>query len=182
MPAAGAPLLTIMETATVVARAHIPQSQASLLKVGDAATITAPGDIHVSARVALVSPALDPSSTTVEIWVQAANSDGRLRPGSAVTVSIVANTLNNAVVIPASALLKTPEGANTVMIVRDNHAQQVAVETGVREGDKLQIVRGLAGGETVIVNGAYGLPNNTQVKVAAAGDEKSGAAPGKESD
>ncbi len=182
MPAAGAPLLTIMETATVVARAHIPQSQAALLKVGDAATITAAGDIHVSAKVSLVSPALDPGSTTVEIWVQAANPDGRLRPGSAVTVSIIASTLKDVVVVPASALLKTPEGASTVMIVRDNRAQQVAVESGVREGDKLQIVRGLAGGETVIVNGAYGLPNNTQVKVASTGEEQGRAAPGKESD
>ena len=182
IPAAGAPLLTIMEIATVVARAHIPQSQAALLKVGDAATITAAGDIHVSAKVSLVSPALDPGSTTVEIWVQAANPDGRLRPGSAVTVSIIASTLKDVVVVPASALLKTPEGASTVMIVRDNRAQQVAVESGVREGDKLQIVRGLAGGETVIVNGAYGLPNNTQVKVASTGDEQGRAAPGKESD
>ena len=182
MPAAGTPLLTIMETATVVARAHIPQSQAALLKVGDEATVTAAGDIHVSAKVSLVSPALDPSSTTVEIWVQAANPDGRLQPGSAVTVSIVASTLKDAVIVPASALLQTPEGANTVMIVRDNRAQQIAVETGVRQGDKVQIVRGLGGGETVIVNGAYGLPNNTQVKVASAGGQQGGAAPGKEND
>ena len=182
MPAAGAPLLTIMETATVVARAHIPQSEAALLKAGDPATITAAGDLHVSGKVALVSPALDPSSTTVEVWVEAANPDGRLRPGSAVTVSMVARTLNDVVVVPASALLKTPEGANTVMIVSNNRAHQVAVETGVRQGDRVQITKGLVGGETVIVNGAYGLPNNTQVKIASPAEDHAGTAPAKENE
>ena len=55
-----------------------------------------------------------------------------------------------------------------VMIVSGDRARQVAVEVGVREGDRVQITKGLSGGETVIVNGAYGLPDNTQVKVAAA--------------
>jgi RND family efflux transporter MFP subunit len=182
MPAAGVPLLTIMETATVVARAHIPQSEAAQLKAGDAATITAAGDLHVSGKVALVSPALDPSSTTVEVWVQAANPDGRLRPGSAVTVSMVARTVNDVVVVPASALLKSPEGANTVMIVSNNRAHQVAVEAGVRQGDRMQITKGLVGGETVIVNGAYGLPDNTQVKVASSNEGQDGTAPAKENE
>jgi multidrug efflux pump subunit AcrA (membrane-fusion protein) len=182
MPAGGVPLLTIMETATVVARAHIPQSEAALLKAGDAATITAAGDLHVSGKVALVSPALDPSSTTVEVWVQAANPDGRLRPGSAVTVSMVARTVNDVVVVPASALLKSPEGANTVMIVSNNRAHQVAVEAGVRQGDRMQITKGLVGGETVIVNGAYGLPDNTQVKVASSNEGQDGTAPAKENE
>src|SRR5579862_3816531 len=182
MPAPGVPLLTIMETSTVVARAHIPQSEAALLKAGDDATVTAAGDIHVSAKVALVSPALDPSSTTVEIWVEAANPDGRLRPGSSVTVSIVARTLKDVVLVPASALLKSPEGANTVMIVSDGRAHQVAVETGVHQDDRVQIAKGLSSGETVIVNGAYGLPNNTQVKVASSNQEQTGAAPAKENE
>ena len=166
-PAAGTPLLTVMDTTSVTARAHIPQSQAAYLKVGDPATITAPGDIHVAGKVTLVSPALDPNSTTVEIWVEAANPDGSLRPGTSASISAVAQTVHDAVVVPASALLKTPDGASVVMIVRDNRAQQVAVETGVREGDRLQVTKGLSGGETVIVNGAYGLPDNTRVKVAA---------------
>jgi len=155
---------------------------AALLKAGDDATVTAAGDIHVSAKVALVSPALDPSSTTVEIWVEAANPDGRLRPGSAVTVSIVARTLKDVVLVPASALLKSPEGANTVMIVSDGRAHQVAVETGVHQDDRVQIAKGLSSGETVIVNGAYGLPNNTQVKVASSNQEQTGAAPAKENE
>ncbi len=173
-PPPGTPLLTIMDTSTVIARAHIPQEEAAALKPGDTATINAAGEVRVSGKVTLVSPALDPNSTTVEIWIEAANPDGRLRPGTTVNVQTVAQTLNDAVVIPASALLKTPEGETTVMIVENDRAHQVSVETGIREGDCVQITKGLSGGETVIVTGAYGLPDNTKVKIAEPTSSDSG--------
>jgi len=162
-----------MDTSSVIAKAHIPQEQAAALKVGDAATVLAPGDIKANGKVALISPALDPNSTTVEVWIDAPNPDGSLRPGTTVRIEAIAQTLNDAVVVPASAVLKTPEGAPTVMMVHDDTAHQVAVETGIREGDRVQITKGLAGGETVIVNGAYALPDNTKVKIAEAAAEKS---------
>ncbi len=165
-PPPGTPLLTLMDTSSVIAHAHIPQSEAAALKPGDTAIIAAPGEVRVPATVTLVSPALDSNSTTVEAWIEAANRDGQLRPGTTVNVQMVAQTLNDAIVAPVSALLKTPEGQTTVMIVKDNRAHQVPVETGVRQGDRVQITKGLSGGETVIVSGAYGLPDNTKVKIA----------------
>jgi len=172
-PPPGTPLLTVMDTSSVIARAHIPQNEAAALKVGDAATIAAPGDVRVDGKVTLVSPALDPNSTTVEVWVQAANPDGRLRPGTTVTVAMVAQTVNDAVVVPVSAVQKTPDGGSVVMIVTQDRAHQVAVETGIRQSDRVQITKGLSGGESVIVSGAYALPDNTQVKLAS-GTESTG--------
>ncbi len=97
----------------------------------------------------LVSPALDPNSTTVEVWVQAANPEGKLRPGSTVRVSMVAQTVPDALVIPASALLSTPDGTTTVMLAgADGRAHQQAVETGIRHEDAVQIVKGLKPGDT----------------------------------
>jgi RND family efflux transporter MFP subunit len=165
-PPPGTPLLTIMDTSSVTARAHIPQSDAATLKPGDAATIAAPGEARVPGKVTLVSPALDPNSTTVEVWIEAANRDGRLRPGTTVNVQMVAQSLNDVIVAPLSALLKTPEGQTMVMIVRDDRAHQVSVEMGIRQGDRVQITKGLSGGEAVIVSSAYGLPDNTKVKIA----------------
>jgi RND family efflux transporter MFP subunit len=167
-PAPGTPLITVMDTSSVIAKAHIPQEQAAALKVGDAATVDAPGDIKANGKVALVSPALDPNSTTVEVWIEAQNPDGRLRPGTTVRVLAIAHTLNDAIVVPASAVLKTPEGASTVMVVDKDTAHQVPVETGIREDDRVQITKGLSGGETVVVSGAYALPDNTKVKIAEA--------------
>jgi multidrug efflux pump subunit AcrA (membrane-fusion protein) len=167
-PPPGTPLLTVMDTSSVIAKAHIPQDQAAQLRPGLTATVKAPGGIEVEGKVTLVSPALDPNSTTVEVWVEAPNADGRLRPGAAVSIEMLARTVNDAVVVPASAVLKTPEGKTTVMVIKDGQAAQAEVETGIRDQDRVQVTNGLNGGETVIVGGSYGLPDKTKVKVAEA--------------
>jgi multidrug efflux pump subunit AcrA (membrane-fusion protein) len=168
-PAPGTPILTVMDTSSVIAKAHIPQQDAALLEPGNPATLSGPGGVEASGKVSLVSPALDPNSTTVEVWVTAPNPDGALRPGTTVTARVTAQTVNDAVLVPLSALLKTPEGAESVMVVGDdNKAHQVNVEVGIREGDQVQITKGLKGGERVVSSGAYGLPNDTKVKVAEA--------------
>jgi multidrug efflux pump subunit AcrA (membrane-fusion protein) len=169
-PPPGTPLLTVMDTSSVIAKAHIPQEQAAQLKTGDHAAIKVPGDVEAEGKVALISPALDPNSTTIEVWVEAPNPEGHLRPGSSVTVEMLAQTVNDALVVPSSAVLKTPEGAEAVMVVQDGKAAQRPVETGVRDGDRVQITKGLTGNETVIVRGSYGLPDKTRVKIAEAPD------------
>jgi multidrug efflux pump subunit AcrA (membrane-fusion protein) len=178
-PPPGMPLLTVMDTSSVIAKTHIPQDQAAQLKPGDAATMKAPGDIEVEGKVTLVSPALDANSTTVEVWVEAPNTDGRLRPGSSVTLEMVARTVSDAIAVPAAAILKTPEGGSAVMVIHDGKAAQTEVESGIRDGEMVQITKGLSGGEMVIVRGAYGLPDKTKVKIAEAPaieGEKPGAA------
>jgi len=170
MAAAGTPLITVMDTSSVIARAHIPQRQAALLKVGDKATITIPGvDEQIAGKVTVVSPALDPNSTTVEVWVQAKNPKRLLRPGTSAQISILARSVPDALVIPASALLTNPDGGNNVMVAgSDNKAHQKPVKAGIRQGDQVQVVEGLGEGDKVITAGAYGLPNATKIQVEAA--------------
>jgi len=169
MAAAGTPLLTVMDTSSVIARAHIPQDQAVLLKLGDKAAITVPGEEDpIEGKVTVVSPALDPNSTTVEVWVQAKNPKARLRPGTSVQISMLARAVQNSLVIPAAAVLTSPDGSNYVMVAGpDNKAHQKTVKTGIKQGDQVQVVEGLAEGERVITSGAYGLPDNTKIRIEA---------------
>ena len=173
MAAQGTPLMTVMDLSKVTARAHIPQSDATLLKVGDKATIAVPGaDSTIEGKVSLVGPALDPNSTTVEVWVEAKNPQQKLKPGSSVRVSMVAKTVADALVIPASALLTGADGATTVMVVgADQKAHQQAVKVGIKEGDDVQIVEGVKEGQTVVTEGAYGLPDSAKVSIEAAKEE-----------
>src|SRR5215467_2109545 len=102
MAAAGTPLLTVMDITTVVARAHIPQQSAALLKTGDKADVMVPGiDEPITGKVSLVSPALDTNSTTVEVWVQVKNPHERLKPGASVQVSMVARSWPGALAVSA---------------------------------------------------------------------------------
>lgn len=178
--AAGVPLLTVMDTSQVIAKAHIPQTDASLLKLGDAATLTVPGEVDpFKGKLTVISPALDPNSTTVEVWVQAENSKQRLRPGTSVHLRMLAKTLKDALVVPPESVLTGPDGATTVMVVGDDgRAHQKPVKVGVKQDDDVQIVEGLNAGERVITAGAFGLPDKTKVKVEAppaSGEEKPAA-------
>lgn len=167
---AGTPLLVVMDTSKVVVRLHVPQPQAVQLKLGQAASLQVPGiKVDVPAKVTVLSPAVDPNSTTVEIWVEANNPHNDLQPGTTVGVSITARSVPSALVIPEAALLTGPNGETTVMVVKtDSRAYSQKVETGIRQGEIVQIVNGLQPGDEVIVSGAYGLPGKTKVKVTHA--------------
>jgi len=165
----------------IIAKAHIPQPEAAVLQRGDHATLKVPGeDTPVDGKVTVVSPALDPNSTTVEVWVEAANFEQRLKPGTSVQLTMLAQTINDAIAVPASAVLTTPDGSTYVMLIgADGRAHQQAVQIGFHQGDQVLILGGIQAGARVITVGAYGLPDNTRVKVeapAAAG--KSTAATG----
>jgi multidrug efflux pump subunit AcrA (membrane-fusion protein) len=170
MASSGTPLLTVMNISEVVARAHIPQQSASLLKVGDKAEITVPGlDKPFSGRVSVVSPALDPGSTTVEVWVTLKNPREQLKPGTSVQLSMVAKSVPDALVVPTASLLTAADGVVSVMVAgNDGHAHQTTVKTGIREGDRVQIVEGLHAGDKVVGTGAYGLPDNSKITTASA--------------
>jgi multidrug efflux pump subunit AcrA (membrane-fusion protein) len=174
MASAGTPLLTVMDVSRVVARANVPQDQAGYLKVGDDATITpAGGSEGIPGKVVVVSPAVDANSTTLQVWVQAANPEERLRPGSSVRVSIVAASLKNAVVAPPAALLSNAEGETTVMVVGpDSVAHEKRVEIGIREPDKVQILSGVSPGDQVITVGGVGLEDKAKVRVEKKASEQ----------
>ena len=92
--AAGAAVVTVMDTSMLLAKLHLSQSQAQQVVVGAEATITVPGlDEPVPAKVSLVSPALDPGSTTVEVWLRIDNTGGVLKAGSSVQAKIKARTI-----------------------------------------------------------------------------------------
>lgn len=181
MAAAGTPLLTVMDVSSVIAKAHIPQSEAASLKVGDKGTMTVPGiENPIEGQVTVVSPALDPNSTTVEVWFEAKNPKHELKPGTSVQLSLTAQTIKDALVIPENSILTAPDGTTTVMLAgSDGRAHQKPVKLGIRNGDDVQVVEGLSENDKVISTGAYGLPDKTKIQIAAAEpapEEKPGAA------
>lgn len=174
MASAGAPLVTIVNISRVIARANIPVGQAASVKVGDAATIAqTDAQLQATGKVTVVSPAVDPNSTTVEVWVEAENSGERLKPGATVRVDIHAETVKDAIVIPTAALLPSAEGGVQVLVVgSDSKAHEKKVEVGIREPDKVQILKGVAAGEKVIIVGGVGLEDGAKVTLAAASEDK----------
>jgi len=176
MATAGAPLMTVMDLSRIVARSYVAPQEAAQLHVGDPATLIV-GDSHVevSAKVSVVSPALDPNSTTLQVWLETANPKGQLKPGSTVGVRIVARSVGDTLVVPNAALLTAPEGNTSVMVIgKDQHAHQTLVKTGIRGTEGTQILSGLSAGDQVVTEGAYGLPDGAKVQIEKPTAPKSG--------
>jgi len=158
-PATGAPLITVMDLSQLVARVHISQLDASHLKAGDEASIAVPGQgPALKAKVTLVSPALDPNSTTVEVWVQAVNPGGRLKPGVSARVTMIGETVPHAIVAPVAALLTATDGVTSMIVLdTDNKPHKKKVKVGIRDAGDIQITDGLQGGERVVTVGVFEL-------------------------
>jgi HlyD family secretion protein len=171
--AAGAPLITVMDTSALLAKTHLAQSLAQRMKLGDEAAVQVPGVVEpVTAKVSLISPALDPGSTTVEVWLKIDNKSGALKVGTPVKVSITGRTDAKAWKIPASSLLTAQDGTKSVMVVgADGAAHRKPVTLGLQDAADVQITAGLAPSDLVITGGAYGLDDGAKVKVGPAADE-----------
>jgi HlyD family secretion protein len=166
------------------------------LKAGNAAEIKVAGvDESIAGNVKLVSPALDPGSTTLEVWVEAIKPNAALRPGIAVQVEIQAKTDKNVVVVPVSAVFKNTQGGEDYLLLAgaDNKAHFRTVHVGIRNAESAEIVSGIREGDPVITSGGYAIPDGTKIKIEkpealekeeAEGDKKNkkGVAAGKTDD
>jgi HlyD family secretion protein len=180
MAASGAPIVTVMDISQVIARTHISQAEAGELAVGSDAKLVGPDGAPLSAKVVQISPALDGTNTTVEVWIQGANPDGKLRPGTSLRVEMIAKTVPSALVIPQKAVLTSSSGS-TYAIVIDNenkpHLRKIAV--GIRDRGKVQVTDGLESGQRVATTGAFELfklepdvLSKTKVQIAPAKEEE----------
>jgi multidrug efflux pump subunit AcrA (membrane-fusion protein) len=167
MASPGTPLLTVMDISRIVARVSVPQSQAGTVRVGHPATITqVDSGQEVPGKVIVVSPATDPASTTVQVWVEAENPGERFKPGASVHAAIITEMFKAATVVPVSAILPGEEKGTAVLTIgADSTAHKKQVELGVREGDKVQILSGVKPGEEVVVAGGLGVDDKAKVKV-----------------
>jgi RND family efflux transporter MFP subunit len=185
MATPGAPLVTVMDISKIIARANVPQNQSASVRVGQPATITQiDTNQTVTGKVTVVSPATDPNSTTIQVWVQAENPGEQLKPGTSVHVAIMTEVIKATPVVPIAAILPGEEGGTACLVITpDNIAHRRSVKLGVREGDKVQILNGVRPGEEVVIVGGIGLDDKAKVKVIdttvkeAADDEDENAPP-----
>ena len=177
--ASGSTLVTIADISQIIVKAPFSDTVASQLKLGDVASVMPtdmPGE-QMTGQVTLISRSVDPASRTVEVWVTLENGAGRLRANGAAQVTVSANAKEDAVVVPASAVTLDASNADegTVMVVDDKQiAHETKVTIGVRNVDRMEITSGLEGGETVVVEGNYALPDGAKVETSEEADEKKG--------
>ena len=162
------PTFTVMDMATVTARAQIPETSAAAVQRGQKCTFTG-ADANIEAatgRITVVNRAVDSARRTVEAWCEIANPPASLRAGVFGSVAIETASIRGAIVVPTPAV-QVNEGTDTgIVLVVDSKriAHKREVKLGSRNTDRVQILSGVQPGEPVVIEGGYALPDGTEVK------------------
>jgi RND family efflux transporter MFP subunit len=172
----GDPMFQLVGTQRLHAHLPFPESAASRLRVGQTVRLTSPlvPDLVIEAKIDEIRPTVTATSRALDVIVKF-DTDGKFRGGGTVNARVVTGRRANAIVVPEQSVVLRPAG-KVVYVVEDGKVAQRIVETGYRQGGMVEITTGLAGGETIAVDGAGFLTNNAIVTVSRPRGEKS--APG----
>jgi RND family efflux transporter MFP subunit len=150
--AAGTPVLTIVRTDPLRLRVAVPERASTALRAGQPVRVRVEGDSAVyEGKLVRLGAAIEEDNRTLPVEAQVANRSGALRPGMFAAAEIIVERSEKGVVVPNGAIV-TFAGVQKVLVVKDGRAAEQRVRTGRRAGDQVEIVEGLSGGETVIVN------------------------------
>jgi len=117
---------------------------------------------------------VDPATGTIRIKALFGNQDNALFPNQFVNARMLVDTLRNVVIIPTSAIQRGPQGAFVYRIKPDRTADMVLVETGPADGDRTSVRKGLAPGDTVVIDGMERLRPGALVDASGPGEAKGG--------
>ncbi len=175
----GDPMFQLVGTSLVHAHLPFPESAGPRLRLGQPVRITSPlvPGVVVQAKIDEIRPTITATTRALDVIVKF-QSDGKFRGGGTVNAQVVTGRKDSAVVVPEQSVVLRPAG-KVVYLIADGKAVQRVVETGVRKDGIIEIVSGLAGGETVVADGAGFLTNDAAVAVTRPRDERPVAGPEK---
>lgn len=123
-----------------------------------------------SGKITLISPTISRLTRTASVEVTIPNRNHRLKPGMFAQVEIVMRKTEDALLIPAYAVLERSEGKE-VFTLTGGKAQSRTIEVGLDQGELVEVKSGLAAGDTLIVEGHHRISNGDPVRILQGGAE-----------
>lgn len=175
MAAPQIPICAVVRAERVIVRARVTEQDYVRMRAGMTADIVPPAlpDAARRGQVARISPVIDPLTRTASIEIEVDNEDGTLRPGMVAEAAIELSRRPNVVLAPARALVlssrtdRDREAAVFVLTRDRRHVDRRAVRVGRRYGTRVEIERGLRGGEEVVISGQHLLRDGAEVRTEA---------------
>jgi membrane fusion protein (multidrug efflux system) len=162
----GLTIVKIMDYKTMYMDIQLPEKYISVIKPGQIVKLTnytIPDDTIIG-NVTQLSPAINADTRTFKGTVSIDNQDYLLRPGMFVKADIIINHKDTVIVIPKNIVLSRQKG-KTVFIVDRGVAAERIIETGLENITDVEVVRGLAKNERVVISGFETLSNKSKVKI-----------------
>ena len=147
-------ILTLQDIATVKVQIEVPERDIARVRVGSPVRLSVDpyqGETFAG-TVARVVHNLDPRSRTMGIEVEIPNPGGRLKPGMFARVEVLVDKRTAALTIPVEAL-RLGEARPSVMVVRGGVVESAPVELGASDAGGVEVLKGLAEGDEVILQG-----------------------------
>jgi cobalt-zinc-cadmium efflux system membrane fusion protein len=151
-----ASVFKIIDTSRVWIDANVFEKDLPRIRVGQQVkvTTTAFSGSTFSGKVIFVNSVVDPDSRTVKVRTEVPNPDARLKPDMFANVEVITDVAGSAISVPQSAVLE--DGGKNYVFVADNNAyKKLQVQTGIKTGDRVEIVDGLKSGDKVVIKGNY---------------------------
>ena len=146
------PIITVASMDRLRLFLDVPESEVPLVQVGDAAVVTVdalPGK-KFEGKVTRFATALKPSTRTMKTEIDIPNPQRLLRPGMYARVTLLLEVRPEAISIPVEAL-QVEGDREFVYCVVDSIARKVEVGTGLSDGIRIEVTKGLDGSENVVV-------------------------------
>lgn len=154
--AEGTTILRLANLSSLWVEAQVYTSQLSQIDRHGAATVQLPdlGGKEVNGRITFVNPEINPDTRINLVRVAIPNPGGQLKPGMPVYV-ILKNRQAHALTLPADAVIRNEKYSLVWLQVGHNAYKSNMVETGLENGDRVEIRSGLKEGDVVVTRGAY---------------------------
>jgi RND family efflux transporter MFP subunit len=163
-------LYTVVDLSRVWIMADVFENEASMIRVGMPAQINLSyaGGRKINGHVNYIQPQVDPMTRTLKVRIEADNPNMDLKPDMFVDVDFSVS-MPARMTVPAEAVLDTGL-KKTVFVDRGNgYLEPRQVEIGERIGDRIEITKGLAPGERIVISGNFLIDSESQLKSSAAG-------------
>ena len=162
----GSPIATLRATNPLRLEFAVPERYVGRIAPGDAVVFTVPGQERpFRAQVYAIEQAVSAETRAFTVRARANNDGGLLAPGGFAQVDLVLDAMEDALVVPASALVPGVDSA-AVFVVKGGKAERRAVRPGIRSGDRVQVAGALAPGDTVLTSGVNQARPGQPVRVA----------------
>jgi membrane fusion protein, multidrug efflux system len=159
------PVVEVADFDPIELVASLPTSYLGAVQTGQPASVHTeayPGK-SFSGSVAAVLPSIDPATGTATVRIRIPNGEASLKGGMFAQAEIITDTHENALYVPAAALVVTNNEPKIFVVGADSKAHERSVQTGWREGDRIEILKGIQKGEVVVTTGSYGLADGMKV-------------------
>ena len=159
-------LFTLMDLDKVRVIINVLEKDTPLIPDLKQATIVADAlpDRIFKGMIARYSEAIDLSTRTMAVEINIENKNHTLKPGMFATVTLVVSQYKDAISLP-SAAVQTDANGRFVFTVENNMAKRITVKEGLEKDNRIQIVDGLSGKESIITTGQQFVRDGSPVKV-----------------